>query len=421
MFATNRLTVVTPPGNPGGVEDVSDLEEVGTLSLCVSSAPCGEYAERVLSAAGVELDEGRVSRGQDVRATLGAVSRGDADAAIVYQTDAAAAGDAVETVPLPGGLGGRGAVPDRGRRRNRCARGGRGLRRPCARPDRAADPASSGLRCAVNAWGGPEDRRSTGVLLVVVAVAVALGLLVLPLFGLLERVSWSTLLEDLSSPAALSALRLSLVCSLGATVMSVTLGFPVAWALARWRFPGRAVVRALVLVPLVLPPVVGGVALLSAFGRTGLVGRYLFDWFGVQLTFSTFGAVLAGTFVALPFFVLTAEVGLRGIDRRYEEVATTLGAGPRATVGRVTLPMLMPSLVAGAVLAWARALGEFGATITFAGNIEGRTRTLPLAVYLLLDTDPEVALALSVVLLVLSLTVIVALRDRWTAGMGPRG
>ena len=211
------------------------------------------------------------------------------------------------------------------------------------------------------------------------------------------------------------------MCSLGATVLSVTLGFPVAWALARWRFPGRAVVRALVLVPLVLPPVVGGVALLSAFGRTGLVGRYLFDWFGVQLTFSTLGAVLAGTFVALPFFVLTAEVGLRGIDRRYEEVATTLGAGPRATVGRVTLPMLMPSMVAGAVLAWARALGEFGATITFAGNIEGRTRTLPLAVYLLLDTDPEVALALSAVLLVLSLTVIVALRDRWTAGMGPRG
>lgn len=270
----------------------------------------------------------------------------------------------------------------------------------------------------MSAATGPGGRRSIGVLAVVV---LALGLLALPLLGLLERVAWSRLFEDLSTPAALSALRLSLLCSLGATVLSVVLGLPVAWALARWRFPGRAAVRALVLVPLVLPPVVGGVALLSAFGRNGLVGRYLFDWFGVQLTFSTFGAILAGTFVALPFFVLTAEVGLRGIDRRCEEVATTLGAGMRSTLGRVTLPMLAPSLAAGAVLAWARALGEFGATITFAGNIEGRTRTLPLAVYLLLDTDPEVAIALSVVLLVLSLAVIVALRDRWTGGLGSRG
>ena len=194
----------------------------------------------------------------------------------------------------------------------------------------------------------------------------------------------------------------------------MVLGLPLAWLLARVRFPGRALVRGLVLLPLVLPPVVGGVALLGAFSRRGLVGAPLYDWFGVQLTFSTAGAVLAETFVALPFFVLTAEAGLRSIDRRYEEVATTLGARPAEVFGRVTLPMLAPAVVAGAVLAWARALGEFGATITFAGNIEGRTRTLPLAVYLLLDSDPDVAIALSLVLLVLSLVVLVSLRDRWT-------
>ena len=158
----------------------------------------------------------------------------------------------------------------------------------------------------------------------------------------------------------------------------------------------------------------------SAFSRRGLVGQYLHDWFGVQLTFSTAGVVLAETFVALPFFVLTAEVGLRAIDRRYEDVASTLGAAPGEVFRRVTLPLLAPSIAAGAVLAWARALGEFGATITFAGNIEGRTRTLPLAVYLLLDSDPDVAVALSLVLLVLSLVVIVALRGRWSGGLTAR-
>lgn len=255
------------------------------------------------------------------------------------------------------------------------------------------------------------DRRPPAVL--TIAAVVAVLFFVLPLVGLLGRTTWSTLLEDLSTPEALSALRLSLICSLGATVLSVLFGLPLAWLLARIEFPGRALVRGLVLLPLVLPPVVGGVALLSAFSRRGLVGQRLYDWFGVQLTFSTAGAVLAATFVALPFFVLTVEAGLRSMDRRIEDAAATLGATPLRVFGRVTFPLIAPATFAGAVLAWARALGEFGATITFAGNVVGRTQTLPLAVYLQLESDPEVAVALSLVLLVVSLTVIVALRDRW--------
>jgi molybdate transport system permease protein len=255
-------------------------------------------------------------------------------------------------------------------------------------------------------------RRRPPVLVVAVAAATV-ALFALPLLGLVQRVSWSTLGADLASDPARHALRLSLVCSLAATAASVLLGLPLAWVLARLRFPGRPLVRGLVLLPLVLPPVVGGVALLGAFSRRGIVGARLYDWFGIQLTFTTAGAVLAETFVALPFFVITVEAALRSMDVRYEDVAATLGAGRWTAFRRVTLPLIAPSVVAGAVLAWARALGEFGATITFAGNIEGRTQTLPLAVYLLLESAPDTAVALSLVLLGVSLVVIVALRDRW--------
>jgi molybdate transport system permease protein len=248
---------------------------------------------------------------------------------------------------------------------------------------------------------------------VVVVAALAVGFFALPLIGLVQRASWSSFWSDLTTPEAASALRLSLVCSLSATALSVLFGLPLAWTLARVRFPGKPFVRGLVLLPLVLPPVVGGVALLAAFSRRGTVGSHLYDWFGVQLTFSTAGAILAETFVALPFFVITVEAALRSMDVRYEDVAATLGAGRWATFRRVTLPLVAPSVVAGAVLSWARALGEFGATITFAGNIEGRTQTLPLAVYLLLENYPETAIALSLVLLFVSLVVLVTLRDRW--------
>jgi len=255
---------------------------------------------------------------------------------------------------------------------------------------------------------------------VVVAAVVAVAFFVIPLLGLLQRTPWSTLWADLTTPEARDALRLSLVCSVSATVLATVFGVPLAWVLARVDFPGRALVRALVLLPMVVPPVVGGVALLYAFGRSGLVGELLYDWFGLQLTFSTAGAVLAETFVAMPFLVLTVEAGLRTMDTRYEDAAATLGANRWTTFRRVTLPFLMPSLVAGAALAWARALGEFGATITFAGNIQGRTQTMPLAVYLALQSQPEGAIALSLVLLAVSVVVLVMLRDRWFPTVTPR-
>jgi molybdate transport system permease protein len=239
-----------------------------------------------------------------------------------------------------------------------------------------------------------------------------MAVVALPLVGLVGRVDWSELPAALTSTEAAAAIRLSLASSVAATALAVVLGLPLAWVLARTSFPGRSLVRGVVLLPLVLPPVVGGVALLGAFGRRGLIGAPLHDWFGVQLTFTPAGVVLAGAFVATPLFVLTVEAGLRSIDRRVEEVAATLGASPVQVARRVTLPLLVPSLAAGAVLAWARALGEFGATITFAGNVEGRTRTVPLAVYLELVERPEVAAALSLVLLAVSVAVIAAVAGR---------
>ena len=242
---------------------------------------------------------------------------------------------------------------------------------------------------------------------------LAVAFLGLPLAGLLQRASWSTLWAYLTSEQSLEALRLSLVTSLAAAAVAVLLGTPLAWILARTEVPGRSVIRGLVLLPMVVPPVVGGVALLSAFSLRSPIGGWLHDVFGLQLTFSTAGAVLAAAFVAMPFLVLTVEGALRGMDERYERVAAGLGADRFTVFRRVTLPMIGPSLAAGAVLAWARALGEFGATITFAGNVAGRTRTLPLAVYLELESDPQAAVALSVALLAVSLAVLVVLRDRW--------
>ncbi|HZP30589.1 MAG TPA: ABC transporter permease [Acidimicrobiia bacterium] len=247
----------------------------------------------------------------------------------------------------------------------------------------------------------------------IVPAIVAVGFFAVPLVGLLQRAAWSHLWDDLSSPAAGDALRLSLECSLWATALSIGFGVPLAWVLARLEFPGRPFVRALTLLPLVLPPVVGGVALLLAFSRDSLIGGWLHDWFGVQLTFSKAGTVLAETFVAMPFFVITVEAALRSTDRRYEEAAATLGANRWTVFRRVTLPMVLPSIAAGAALSWARALGEFGATITFAGNIQGRTQTTPLAVYVLLQSNLDGAIALSLVMLAVSLVVLTLLRDRW--------
>ena len=244
--------------------------------------------------------------------------------------------------------------------------------------------------------------------------AVGALLLALPVLGLVWRAPWSSVTDVLGDDAVRTALRLSLVASLSATALAAVVGLPLAWVLARHEFPGRRVVRALALVPLVLPPVVGGVALLLAFGRRGLLGQWLDQWFGITLPFTLAGAVVAEAFVALPFLVLTAEAAFRNLDARYEEAARTLGAGPAALLWRVVVPLTWPSLAAGLVLAWARALGEFGATITFAGSAPGRTTTVPLQVFLLLEGGGlDGAIVLSVLLLVVSVGVLVALRDRW--------
>jgi molybdate transport system permease protein len=258
-------------------------------------------------------------------------------------------------------------------------------------------------------------RRGDAVLPAVVAtlVTVALALLLLPLVGLLLRTPWAELVAVLRGERVGAALRLSAVTSVVSLVFSTVLGVPLAWVLARLEFAGKRLLRALTVLPMVLPPVVGGAALLFAFGRRGVFGGPLERWTGISLPFTTAGAILAATFVAMPFLVITVEAGFRGIDRRYEDAAATLGASRWVVFRRVTLPLIRPSLVAGMALAWARALGEFGATITFAGNLPGRTQTMPLAVYLELERDPEAALVLSLVLLVISVGVLVALRDRY--------
>ena len=244
------------------------------------------------------------------------------------------------------------------------------------------------------------------------ALVGALFLLV-PLAGLLIRAPWNGLPGILADSQVLDALRLSLVCASAATAVSLVLGVPLAWVLARSQARGISVLRALVTLPLVLPPVVGGVALLLAFGRQGILGRLLDQWTGITLPFTTAGVILAETFVAMPFLIITVEGAFRASDRGFEEAAATLGASRLTVFRTVTLPLIAPSLLAGAVLCWARALGEFGATITFAGNFPGRTQTMPLAVYLALESDPEAAIALSLVLLVVSIAVLVGLRGRW--------
>lgn len=236
---------------------------------------------------------------------------------------------------------------------------------------------------------------------------------ILPLLGLLLRAPWKDAARSLMEPETLQALRLSVVASLSATGIALVLGVPMAWIYARVEFPGRALLRALTTLPMVLPPVVGGIALLLAFGRRGLLGSWLDATLGITFPFTTAGVVIAETFVAMPFLILTVEAGLRSMDRRYEDAARTLGASRWRVFTRVTLPLIAPSLFAGAVLCWARALGEFGATITFAGNFPGITQTMPLAVYLLLETNQEASFILSLVLLLISLLVLIGLRHRW--------
>ncbi len=252
----------------------------------------------------------------------------------------------------------------------------------------------------------------------VLAIA-AIAFFALPFIGLLWKAPWGDAWSILTSDSALKALRLSLWCSSWATVAAVLFGVPLAWLLARIPFPGRGLVRALCTLSMVLPPVVAGVALFYALGRRGLVGQYLDRWFGFTLPFTTNGVIVAQAFVAMPFLVITVEAAFRQLDTRYEDAARTLGGSRWYVFRRVTLPAIRPGLVAGAVLAWARALGEFGATITFAGNFPGRTQTMPLAIYLANETNPDEAIILSLVLVAVSFAVLVALRDRFLGGGAP--
>jgi molybdate transport system permease protein len=248
------------------------------------------------------------------------------------------------------------------------------------------------------------------------------ALLGLPILGLVSQAPWRRMPELLTSDGAVEALRLSLVCSLSATAASVVLGVPLAWVLAHGRGPLMALLRGVVTLPLVLPPVVGGIALLLTFGRNGLVGRFLNETTGLSLPFTTAGVVVAETFVAMPFLVITVESAFRSADAALEEAAATLGAARLVVLRTVTLPLLLPSLGAGVVLTWARALGEFGATITFAGNLPGTTQTLPLYVYGLLESgDIDGAVGMSLVLVVVALAVLLLLRDRWLRPGGVGG
>ena len=240
----------------------------------------------------------------------------------------------------------------------------------------------------------------------------ALLIILVPIGGLLLRTPWTRLLSDIEGAG--TALRVTAVVSLFATGAAVLLGVPLGWLLARGRFRGRSLIRAIVLLPIVLPPVVSGVALLASLGRTGPLGSVLDTALGVRLPFTTAGAVVAAAFIAMPFVALVSEAGFRATDQQLEGVAATLGAGPWRRFWRIALPQAAPALAAGVVLGWARAVGEFGATITFAGNLAGRTQTLPLAIFFELERDPEAAFSLSLLLVAVSLAVLVLARRAWS-------
>lgn len=235
--------------------------------------------------------------------------------------------------------------------------------------------------------------------------AIGALFVLLPLVAMLTRVNWGEFIPLVTSESSLAALWLSLRTSIAATLLCIVFGIPMALVLARSRFPGQRLLRSLVLLPLVLPPVVGGIALLYTFGRRGLLGSTL-EFLGVDIAFSTTAVVMAQTFVALPFLVLSLEGALRTVGTRFEAIGATLGAGPTTVLRRITLPLVLPALISGAVLSFARALGEFGATLTFAGSLQGTTRTLPLEIYLQREVDPDAAVALSLVLIVVAVIVV---------------
>lgn len=249
---------------------------------------------------------------------------------------------------------------------------------------------------------------------VTIAAGFGAAFILLPVLGLIVEAPWSSMVDVLFTTDIRQALILSLLCSTVAAVCAVVLALPLAWVLSDPNLPGRGLIRGICALGLVLPPVVSGVALLAAFGPQGFVGKPLYDWFGFQLTFRTSGAIVAQTFVAFPLVVLTLEAAFRSVDARMVAAAESFGAGPWLQLRAVVLPAVGPSILAAALLGWARALGEFGATVTFAGNLPGTTQTLPLAVYQLQDSDPGAAAMVSLLLVAIALATLILLRGRWT-------
>ncbi|MGK2882254.1 MAG: ABC transporter permease [Mycobacterium sp.] len=248
-----------------------------------------------------------------------------------------------------------------------------------------------------------------------VPAAIGAVFAIAPLVAILVRIDWANFVPLITSESSRAALVLSLKTATASTVLCMLIGVPMAVVLARARFPGQSVLRALVLLPLVLPPVVGGIALLYTYGRMGLLGQHL-ETMGIRIAFTTTAVVLAQSFVSLPFLVLSLEGALRSVGNQYESIAATLGARPTMVLRTVTLPLVLPGVISGAVLAFARSLGEFGATLTFAGSLQGVTRTLPLEIYLERETDPDAAVALSLVLIVVAAVIVIASASRRLAG-----
>ncbi|MGH8860830.1 MAG: molybdate ABC transporter permease subunit [Jatrophihabitantaceae bacterium] len=259
------------------------------------------------------------------------------------------------------------------------------------------------------------DERSTTPAVLIPPAALGAALLTFPALALVIRAPWSSLGAIYREYRFWDALRISIETSLEVVALSLVLGVPLAWILARRRFVGKSLVRAVVTLPLVLPPVVGGVALFFALGRNGVVGRYFDEWFGYSLPFTQFGIVVAGVFVSMPYLVVTVEGAFRSADQGLEEAAATLGASRWRVFSHITVPLITPSLVAGSVLCWARAIGEFGATSIFGGNQPGSTLTMPVLVLRVFQVsgDPEAATALSLPLMAVAIVVLVALRDKW--------